>query len=205
MPNSAIFPILLGVLLVTSLIAVIVHEAAHVIAARTLTRIVPTRLRIGGGPLLIRRSGFLDVEIRLVPVEGAVHYAGEVGERPVPIDAVSWDDASPRERMLVSLAGPLAHASIFVLAFWLAGLLQVGGTLVFVMQACCIVHIAAAAVSLVPGPESDGGHVYRSLRRMPAHANDAVSTRLFQNVVNAVLTALTAWAVFQLAEHSHLG
>lgn len=59
----------------TSLVATIIHETGHVVAARMLTRLIPTKLRIGYGPLPVDRSGSLNVELRLMPFGGEVKYA----------------------------------------------------------------------------------------------------------------------------------
>lgn len=96
----------------------------------------------------------------------------------------------------MSVAGPLAHATTFVLAFWLAAVMHSNGFWTFNTQFCCMAQIATAILSLVPGEETDGGHVYRSLRRMPPHAKDLVLTRWFQYITSTVMLSLLVWPAF---------
>ncbi|WP_429819869.1 site-2 protease family protein [Ensifer sp. B1-9] len=151
-------------------VGTVVHELGHFCAAKWFTRILPTRLQLGGGPPVFVREGAIRFVVGWLPLGGMVAYAGEKGEPQVPATAVSWDEATHNERLVVAAGGPLFHAALFLTA--LGALLFVStdarGLIWVSIVVNCIGQVALALLSLNLRNVSDGGHIYRALRRLPA-------------------------------------
>ena len=103
---------------VTIGIIVLVHEAGHLLAAKSLN-VEVRRFSIGFGPVLWKRKwGETEYAVSLVPLGGYVQMTGENGTaEPVTPEerARSYDAQSKPRRALILAAGPLMN---FVLAFF---------------------------------------------------------------------------------------
>ena len=103
---------------VTIGIIVLVHEAGHLLAAKSLN-VEVRRFSIGFGPVLWKRKwGETEYAVSLVPLGGYVQMTGENGaDEPVTPEerARSYDAQSKPRRALILAAGPLMN---FVLAFF---------------------------------------------------------------------------------------
>jgi hypothetical protein len=103
-----------GLFLVMTVVAVVVHEAGHVVAA-LLARQQITAIRLGAPPAR------LSFRIRSVTIDLGARLRGQVAYRPAPM--------SPLSQTAVTAAGPAANllsAPLFLLLpapFWVAGTL----------------------------------------------------------------------------------
>ena len=103
---------------VTIGIIVLVHEAGHLLAAKSLN-VEVRRFSIGFGPVLWKKKwGETEYAVSLVPLGGYVQMTGENGTAEPLTEAErarSYDAQSKPRRAMILAAGPLMN---FVLAFF---------------------------------------------------------------------------------------
>ena len=150
--------------LVPLVIAIVFHEVAHGLAARSLGD--PTAARLGR--LTLNPVKHVDpVGTVILPMVLALAKAPIFGwAKPVPVDARQLNNPR-RDMVLVALAGPgmnflLALVAVSVLAVINMSGAEAEGATLFVAQNAfnfLLINLFLAVFNLIPLPPFDGGHV----------------------------------------------
>jgi len=159
--------------IIATMVAIILHELAHGLAARALGDGTAQR----AGRLTLNPLKHVDpygtVFLPLLLALGQYAMLGRIAfmfgwAKPVPIDAAALNVNgvhNPRRLMaVVAVAGPLMN---FLLAF-LGALALYGGVLVDFLTYFILVNLVLGLFNLIPLPPMDGGRIAVGLLPLPA-------------------------------------
>lgn len=167
----------LAVLLVLS--PLLVHEAGHW-ALLTRYKVPVVEYWAGLGPVILR---FGRLNIGMLPIGGAV----------VP-EPVAYSKLSPKQQLLVALAGPFA-SFCFGVVLHLVAAYSTSSPSVTALHQLANLNFFLAAVNLLPIPPLDGFHAYLSYLRMRGVSLTSQRMEYFSRVGNGLIFGVGFWVV----------
>lgn len=159
------------------LVTLLIHEAGHW-AMMSRLKIPLAKITLGLGPSL-RLFGRL--HLALFPLGASV----------TP-DPVKWAKASPKERLLVALAGP---AVSFFCAIVFLGMSLVYPNIAAGLLALATLHFAVGAVNVLPIPPLDGWHIFTELLATNNRALPKRAASVAQRLGNGVVYGMGFWFI----------